>query len=41
MAFGLIVAGMVLAGVRLVSSRGADLVAWAVVLIGLALTYRF
>ena len=39
--FGLIVAAMVLAGVKLAQSRGADILAWAVLAMGAALSYTF
>jgi hypothetical protein len=41
MTFGLCVAALVLAVVALVQSKGTNVVAWAVLLIGIALTYRF
>ena len=41
MTFGLIVAAMVLAGVKLAQSRGSDILAWAVLAMGAALSYTF
>lgn len=39
MTFGLCVAAVVLAGVRLVQSRGNDLLAWAVACLGVSLLW--
>ena len=41
MSFGFIVVAMVLAFVKLVQSHGMDLLAWAVLALGVALTFWF